>query len=332
MLLHSKQQKSSDGGQKCSLCRKEDSKSNIVYKSENELKNHIQSNHSTNSDAWNCTQCGFQGSSESTLNKHMKYEHGNKNTNKLLSCEYCTELFSSQWNLDHHNQESHSRQTAHAHYKNFKKDQQQAYITCTVCNFRAINRSTLASHIENKHKKNTNVETFCCTICDEDFSTKSKLSKHMKVHHSEDSSNKCTECEETCLNQWSLKNHLRDNHEVTEVCTHFQKDKCKFPDNVCWLKHSKSTRLNMTNEKDIKCHICKHDFKSKNSMMLHRKKHHPEETSFCKKYKEGNCDFNTCWYIHRTIYKHKESDTDSSTDGENIGQGFHKRVPPNKTK
>ena len=126
----------------------------------------------------------------------MKYEHGNDTTDKLLSCEYFTENFSSQWNLDHHKQESHSRETAHAHYVNFRNNQHQPHITCTVCNFRAINRPALSSHIDSKHKKNNKVETFCCTICDDDFTTKSKLSYHMKVQHSEDTSNKCTDCDE----------------------------------------------------------------------------------------------------------------------------------------
>ena len=32
-------------------------------------------------------------------------------------------------------------------------------------------------------------------------------------------------------------NHIRDDHEKTEICSHFIRNMCKFPDNVCWKIH-----------------------------------------------------------------------------------------------
>ena len=60
-MQHKKPKSSNKIGQKCSLC-------SSIFKSDKDLKTHVQSKHYADSEAWNCTECDFQGSNELTLN------------------------------------------------------------------------------------------------------------------------------------------------------------------------------------------------------------------------------------------------------------------------
>ena len=50
----------------------------------------------------------------------------------------------------------------------------------------------------------------------------------------------------------------------------------------------------------ITCHYCNEKFKTKDSLMVHRKQVHIERVSVCSNFLEGTCFFKTdeCWYIH----------------------------------
>ena len=53
-------------------------------------------------------------------------------------------------------------------------------------------------------------------------------------------------------------------------------------------------------EEVITCHHCKERFKTKDGLMVHRKKVHTERVSVCSNFLDGTCYFKTdkCWYIH----------------------------------
>ena len=197
----------------------------------------------------------------------------------------------------------------------------------------------MTAHMSFRHSKKTQNLTFSCDICDDDFNTKSNLTNHIKNEHAESSQFNCTDCEEHFSDNWNLMNHRRDEHIVTEVCPHFLKKSCKFPNGQCWLKHEKSNSTKSSEVKNIKCYTCKKDFKTKNGMMLHRKKYHPEATSKCEKYQNGGCTFDEfeCWYIHYSRREVSESSEEiDSSETENVQQGFQnaqrKTVPPNQRK
>jgi hypothetical protein len=50
----------------------------------------------------------------------------------------------------------------------------------------------------------------------------------------------------------------------------------------------------------ITCNYCKEKFKTKDSVMVHRKKVHVERVSICSNFLNGTCYFETddCWYVH----------------------------------
>ena len=132
----------------------------------------------------------------------------------------------SKWNLIHHNKEKHN------------VDKQLVY-NCEACDFHTSNKNSLKAHINLRHSKKNLNSTFSCDICDEDFETKSHLASHMKEDHTEKLPYTCSECEKQFKDSWNMKNHKRDNHEVTEICQHFLRNSCKFQIGECWSKHKK---------------------------------------------------------------------------------------------
>ena len=53
-------------------------------------------------------------------------------------------------------------------------------------------------------------------------------------------------------------------------------------------------------EEAITCNYCQEKFKTKDSLMVHRKKVHIERVSICSNFLNGTCYFESddCWYIH----------------------------------
>ena len=52
----------------------------------------------------------------------------------------------------------------------------------------------------------------------------------------------------------------------------------------------------------ITCHYCKTKLKTREDLMIHRKKVHREKVSICRHFIEGKCYFENdeCWFIHDT--------------------------------
>ena len=53
-------------------------------------------------------------------------------------------------------------------------------------------------------------------------------------------------------------------------------------------------------EEVITCNYCREMFKTKDSLMVHRKNEHMERLSICSNFLDGTCYFeaDNCWYIH----------------------------------
>ena len=68
----------------------------------------------------------------------------------------------------------------------------------------------------------------------------------------------------------------------------------------CWYKHSYSLDIEpLTESHEYKCNSCGKEVTSRNELMIHRKKVHPETVSVCGQQKNGKCDRSEqCWYKH----------------------------------
>ena len=159
----------------------------------------------------------------------------------------------------------------------------------------------------NKHIKSEHLKQFNCDNCDFQATNVLILNKHINLKHRGKSSEnlkvfKCEVCGNQFSEYWSIMNHIKENHEVTERCTHYPRGRCKFLDEECWLVHEKKKEITKRKETkdDSKCYICEQMFKTKNDMMRHRKQIHPVGLRTCKDDEEGTCEFGPrrCWYIH----------------------------------
>ena len=87
--------------------------------------------------------------------------------------------------------------------------------------------------------------------------------------------------------------------EVATIC-----DKCDYPTNdICNVEaHSEEFHSLESDYEIITCHYCKAKLKTKEDLMIHRKKVHREKVSICRHFIEGNCYFeiDECWFIHDT--------------------------------
>ena len=131
--------------------------------------------------------------------------------------------------------------------------------------------------------------------------------KHRTTQEQTNDVFKCTECQLQFSEKWNLMNHKKNNHEVTEICEHFLKDKCSFSAKTCWNLHQKPNSKHSSTEKTsssdievIKCYTCNEAFRTRNKMMKHRKKAHIELVKECRENVKNDCDFttDTCWYKH----------------------------------
>ena len=74
---------------------------------------------------------------------------------------------------------------------------------------------------------------FNCQDFDFQASSQIILNKHNNLKHKEkncvqDSTFKCSNCDKQFSAMWSLKNHIRDEHETMEECIWFKKGSCRF--------------------------------------------------------------------------------------------------------
>ena len=152
---------------------------------------------------------------------------------------------------------------------------------------------------------------FNCDECSFQSTRPAILSKHKNTTHrkAQEQSNdvlRCDACDMQFSERWNLMEHKRDNHEVTEICQHFQKGTCKFvPPKRCWRLHKEKThdeaqRPGITEE--ISCYVCKQKFRTRNGMMRHRIQYHIEVVPDCREFLQGKCDFTgddkICWFKH----------------------------------
>ena len=124
----------------------------------------------------------------------------------------------------------------------------------------------------------------------------------------------CRNCKDSFKTKTLLMNHRRDKHPFTRrMCRYDLEDSCSYSAEECWYRHNtgRSEKLptgnKNTNEFEVPerrsanymCHSCKEEFRTKNNLMMHKKKTHPETCMLCEHYVSGECTRDThCWYMH----------------------------------
>ena len=171
---------------------------------------------------------------------------------------------------------------AHKKKHNIKSTESEVNQRCGTCGYEFTSNNEFRKHIKIKHSPQYN-----CEQCSFQGSSKIVLVKHMNTTHrkateQEVGTQKCTECEEQFTSRWNIKNHIRDQHNRIEDCEYFSRGDCRFPDNVCWDKHELKTNKSSSEDNKFTCHSCRKAFNSKNNMMNHRLKDHPDKVKPCR--------------------------------------------------
>ena len=220
-----------------------------------------------------CTICDFKANNLSSMTNHMAWKH---------------------------------RNVKQVEQQVVRPKQKVNYLVkCTVYNCVQAFKS---NEDMNKHMKSEHMKQYNCDKCDFQATNILILNKHINLkHRGEFEENlkvfKCEVCEKQFSDYWNMMNHIKERHEITELCRHYKKGRCKFSDEVCWLVHEKkkeiSNKRNETTE-EFKCYVCEQIFRTKNGMMRHRKQFHPVGLKICKDDEETTCEFGPkrCWYIH----------------------------------
>ena len=84
---------------------KDDERSNYP---KNEGNSTSSSPHKQDDDEYNCTECDFQGTSDSQLKKHVYHKHTPKSQHPgNIECRICGEFFETKWTLMNHRKDKH---------------------------------------------------------------------------------------------------------------------------------------------------------------------------------------------------------------------------------
>ena len=151
-------------------------------------------------------------------------------------------------------------------------------------------------------------EEYNCSECPFQGTTKNELEKHIKIKHRIT----CRICEESFKSKPEMMVHRKLSHpSLVATCKNYASNACPFSDLKCWWNHNS----NQAYPQEIKCFACDEKFENKPSMMVHRKKKHPEIVRQCAQFEQMNCRFQSefCWFKHEVTKQSEElNDTQSS--------------------
>jgi KRAB domain-containing zinc finger protein len=261
-----------------------------------------------------CKYCKLILSSQHHYNKHVRAEHGIKNS-KTNKCDKCPKSFDKQEELAIHFKAFHAIQcklcpkvlkTKHSHTLHMKLHAGQRAFKCTRCDDdrRFIDKAQLVKHVNIRHEKTKlfpcpecervfycsstrrshlvgahREKQFSCETCGKTFSTKFNLRSHQQMHIYE--SIECPTCKKTFKNPNSLKIHIRLAHD---------RIKETFECPICAKLVSKTylnTHLQLhTGERPYQCKLCGDTFKLQAHLSSHCMKHtkeRPHKCTICKK-------------------------------------------------
>ena len=139
---------------------------------------------------------------------------------------------------------------------------------CSICNARYSSRTSLKKHIDKVHEGKKGHQ---CSLCDASYTDKRNLADHVQVVH-EGKKFECTLCDEGKYNQRrNLNLHIQRVHEGIEnkyactICSY------KFDSNARLKKHIETVH---EGKKPFRCDICDTKFAEKSTLNCHIKSIH----------------------------------------------------------
>ena len=139
-----------------------------------------------------CGYCGKKYFRRGMIN-HKKKKH-----NEELKCNICNEVLQTQKTLENHYAKKHIVNTI-------------AFLECTSCDYKTMNKYYMTDHIKRQHG-NGNNDSFNSFICAKCFATKPNeylLNKHRQQHVI----SVCVVCKKTFNSTKNLKRHI-EIHEI----------------------------------------------------------------------------------------------------------------------
>ena len=152
-----------------------------------------------------------------------------------------------------------------------------------------------------------------CLKCDFQGTRQEELDKHIQLKHSSQGMMKCRNCGKEFESKSCLMVHRKTEHRNTVAqCRNKLAGHCYFSGDDCWWNHKEE------NEQNIECYFCENTFRSRGSVMMHRKKEHSKTVKPCSKYLDSKCIFGeeTCWFKHGGKEEKDENTRESECEPE----------------
>ncbi|CAC5405929.1 KRAB [Mytilus coruscus] len=206
-----------------------------------------------------------------------------------------------------------------------KKRVQRKVFQCKRCNFSAKDKKYYSKHLDHHiyldRKQRTSVsvpQMYICSYCGLTFRSKSGLSRHELNYHS----NHFFKCKvESCRSVYKDKQQLKE-HMLKHKQSGFLKcTKCdkKFVYKSRLTRHEDSCIRNMTTYEQAQCHICRKQFLSKASLIVHMRQHKDGMLNcFCGKIFDSKTHLNKHKKCHNDIMLNSYCKKDISQDNEDI--------------
>lgn len=214
-----------------------------------------------------CDLCDFKCKTVSNLNAHKVNKH---TAEKILSCKFCNQKFKHKRDMERH------ITSKHTNYRDFK---------CNQCDYSTTRVTELYYHKLRCHTIN---KPKICEKCEKSFATGHDLQRHITSTHSVDKPYECDLCDSSFKTKSGLKNHKYNVHESKRpfACTEC-KYKCKYRFTL------KDHYMNCHNSiRSFICDVgnCVSSFKTKNSLLGHKRNIHRKEFQQIHKVEEHKID------------------------------------------
>lgn len=151
----------------------------------------------------------------------------------------------------------------------------------TGCNYHTMNSGHFVEHL----KKHTKEKPYSCTVCDLKFSQNSSLTQHLKIHNN-DRNFQCTfeKCDKTFSRNEHLKTHLKIHLGIKDLICYFQDCDFSTGDSSTLVKHKRTH----SGEKPFHCDQCEHKCTTSGALNLHINSHNGVKTHPCT---FDDCDY-----------------------------------------
>lgn len=267
-----------------------------------------------------CSLCDDLFEDRRSFAKHYKDTHG-VNVPTTYPCKICDVVLSTWPRFMNHLREEHSSdlkfqcalcqmkflRSDHCkeHEKNCRKKYEDSvnYFTCPICAIIFYREETFKKHKETAHlgenpapvsffehlrKRPTedeeeeaderDQERITCTTCNKTFKNEQSLNKHISLLHSNQAWS-CEKCDAVFVHRSTKISHMSKIHGAPKPfeCTYAD---CNFS---CFKRDRFQAHIDKHEDpnKKFHCPICQEEFKSYNTMTIHRAKHRSQSIYSC---------------------------------------------------